>query len=54
MKHRLLPATVLFGVLTLIAANADAQQFPTKPVRMVVPFPAGGSMSAISTGRCCT
>ena len=27
----------------IVAGNATAQQFPTKPLRIVVPFPAGGS-----------
>ena len=36
--HRaLLAATVL-----ALAASASAQTFPTRPVRIIVPFPAGG------------
>ena len=30
------------GALTALAAAAAAQQYPTKPVRFVVPFVAGG------------
>jgi tripartite-type tricarboxylate transporter receptor subunit TctC len=32
----------------LLAANAAAQEFPTKPLRIVVPNPAGGTVDIIS------
>ncbi len=34
--------------LALIATGAHAQAFPNKPVRIVVPYPAGGSVDNIS------
>src|SRR5262245_15299360 len=42
MKHLL--RTLLLAVsLVLPAAGAQAQTFPTKPVTLIVPWPAGGS-----------
>ena len=37
-------AAVLAGLATLLdAAPAIAQSYPVKPVRVVIPWPAGGS-----------
>ena len=41
-----LPRALLLAIF--FAAPASAQNFPTKPVRIVVPFPAGGSADFFS------
>ena len=35
-------------VYSLVVSSAQAQSYPTKPVRWIVPFPAGGSVDAIA------
>lgn len=42
-RRRLLAA----GSLTLLVSPAFGQDYPTKPVRLVIPFPAGGSSDGI-------
>ncbi len=36
-------ALALLGVMSLVAATAGAQNFPERAIRLVVPFPPGGS-----------
>src|SRR3954470_2029891 len=36
------------AIAALICANASAQSFPAKPIRVVVPFPAGGGIDAVA------
>ncbi len=43
MKKRNFTLSVLAALATLAAPAALAQAYPTKPIRLVVPFPAGGA-----------
>jgi tripartite-type tricarboxylate transporter receptor subunit TctC len=44
--RRLLPGTI--ALLLALATAAAAQDYPTKPVRLIVPFPPGGSNDVVS------
>jgi tripartite-type tricarboxylate transporter receptor subunit TctC len=46
MRHFLQRALILLALLC--GANANAQEFPTRPVRLVVPLPAGGPSDALA------
>ena len=39
--------TLVFGGLSLISAAAMGQAYPSKPIRVIVPFPAGGGVDYI-------
>ncbi len=45
MKHRLLAAAL--AAASLLPALASAQAWPARPLRMVVPFPAGGGTDLV-------
>lgn len=49
MSLRQLPAALAaICVMTLSATAAQAQSFPSKPITLVVPFPAGGALDAVA------
>ncbi|HKU70675.1 MAG TPA: tripartite tricarboxylate transporter substrate binding protein [Burkholderiales bacterium] len=42
--------TVLAGLLTCLASASNAQNYPTRPVRILVPLAAGGGMDTVTRG----
>ena len=47
MSARICVAFCLIGLLLVSSDNAIGQAYPTKPVRMIVPFPAGGATDIV-------
>lgn len=47
MTHRFRISAVLAVALALCAASAPAQNFPTRPISMIVPYAAGGSADVV-------
>lgn len=45
---RKLLARLLFGLFLLLPSLAAAQNFPAKPIKLIVPFPAGGPNDIIA------
>jgi tripartite-type tricarboxylate transporter receptor subunit TctC len=44
---RLLAAPALLGSLAVFPSSARAQPYPSKPIRIIVPYPAGGPYDGI-------
>jgi tripartite-type tricarboxylate transporter receptor subunit TctC len=45
-RRRLLHLAAGAATLPAVSRIADAQTYPSRPVRIIVPFPAGGSNGA--------
>ena len=44
MKNRLLPGALSAFAALAFALGATAQTYPTQPIRLIAPFPPGGSV----------
>jgi tripartite-type tricarboxylate transporter receptor subunit TctC len=48
LLRRLLPSAFVLGLLLVLPTLAAAEDFPAKPIRLIVPFPAGGPNDIIA------
>jgi tripartite-type tricarboxylate transporter receptor subunit TctC len=49
MKHwTMVVLTALFAALCGLAASVGAQEWPTRPVKLIVPYPAGGGVDVMA------
>ena len=46
--NRVLTTATAFSMLALASLTAQAQEYPVKSIRMVLPFPAGGGSDLIA------
>lgn len=46
--RRLFILPLVIGVLTFTALAASAQQYPTRPIRVIAPFPPGGGVDIVA------
>ena len=44
---KLLAAPAVLGALPAVASSAAAEPYPSKPIRVIVPYPAGGPYDGI-------
>ena len=47
-RKMILAAAVSAAAISLLVGSAVAQTFPTRPVRIAAPFPAGGGMDLLA------
>ena len=47
-KPNRLLVSVFFGIAGFVMANASAQPFPIRPVRLVIPYPPGGANDTVA------
>lgn len=48
MTFRILNKALLSGIAALTVTALHAQDYPTRPVRLIVPFPPGGSVDYVA------
>jgi len=46
--HISIPRSIVFAIAIIVAGSAAAQQFPAKPIRIIIPFPPGNTMDIMA------